>query len=500
MRERELDKTISQQTLNCGCELRLSGADIEALWGLHRQIESQFDPDGEECLPNQRFEQEIISRVSLLKRALYSDGHFNMAALLLTKLADHRQISVKVYTAVTEVLGRNLPLLEDKLHSETAYESCHALEALGILSSHPTKLAKRAVATLMRHDGVIVENLKQVPTCFSARRAVEGVLDGGDKEQREKMIQQLTELIDVEPDKTDDLVWLFHSSTYHELRSLARRTTIKRLAAYGLQPEKLMEAWRESDARDAENQDQKEYAWVLRLNLGRIIELEKERPGSTKYLAEEFDIQSFGRYPREILLRQFDERENTSLPYGIFIFPKYDRNGTFYTMPAISELAWELENDYLIRVVEVGSNLELVKTLRKLNQKYGRGQKIAFGLICAHGSADSLTWGRNHQDKTMTEDLDHRLVNRLLKYFTDHPIFIFFSCLTGRNFAQVVSEKMGAKVYAPDGKGGPGEIVAINLPTELQISYIGPGIKTIPTRVFDRGKEIIEQPSNPSSA
>ena len=38
----------------------------------------------------------------------------------------------------------------------------------------------------------------------------------------------------------------------------------------------------------------------------------------------------FGRYPVDVLVEQYDTRDDQEKPYGIVVFPEDDHNGSFY--------------------------------------------------------------------------------------------------------------------------------------------------------------------------
>ncbi len=84
----------------------------------------------------------------------------------------------------------------------------------------------------------------------------------------------------------------------------------------------LIYAWAASDAYRS--------TVTFRRNIFHVFELEEEEPGSVEYLMQNFNIRCFGRYPKELLLQQYRDREDSKSPYGLVIFPYSDSNGSFY--------------------------------------------------------------------------------------------------------------------------------------------------------------------------
>lgn len=235
------------------------------------------------------------------------------------------------------------------------------------------------------------------------------------------------------------------------------------LNSYGLDPDQTHGAWYAgrgtSGVMDIGEVIQIERNLKVK-NLEMIINLEAKRPGISKILSEEFGISHFARYPEELLVRQYDQR-NTYVPYGVIMYPTGDDNGAFYNQTEIlRNFGQQIEGRYAVRVYEAGGKYEAAKSFAKANKKYGSGYKISFAVIGGHGSPTSINFAREGTESTrlINSDIRGKGLARLAKdYFVEAPSVALFSCGTGMNpsgidlkgMASEMSE-LGAEVVAPD--------------------------------------------------
>lgn len=190
-------------------------------------------------------------------------------------------------------------------------------------------------------------------------------------------------------------------------------------------------------------------------NLLSVETLEKERPGIVNALNSEFGITLFGFYSKDVLVDQFDNRDNLETPYGIYLSARADGSGVFQTTrEPIEKLAGEIKGKSHLRIVEAGSRLEVAKSLVRLDRKYGSSNKIQFAVITGHGQKEDIQFGpRWRKGSLLTiQDLQGEGTKRSGEFFVDHPTIILVSCSTGQEggIAQEISEKLGADVIAPD--------------------------------------------------
>ncbi len=185
-------------------------------------------------------------------------------------------------------------------------------------------------------------------------------------------------------------------------------------------------------------------------NMTRIEEIERERPGITKTLLHEFGIKEFKRYSKEVLIKQYDEKDIDG-PYGIILYTNDDHNGAFdLNGDVISSLSEQTSaGNMMTRIGEFDSNYELIKRLAVFNARYGDKQKISYLLLGAHGSENGFaTSFMGHVDKTI---LEGQGVKKIKQYFVENPEIILASCSTGaeNGIGQKMSAIYDAHVLAP---------------------------------------------------
>jgi len=190
-------------------------------------------------------------------------------------------------------------------------------------------------------------------------------------------------------------------------------------------------------------------------NISAMEEIEKSRPGAIRTLMKEFGIRNFARYPLEVLIRQYDQRENRSLPYGVILNPTDDYNGAFLSdMDLWRKLAGDLvRQGYTLRVLEAESKTEIGRHLLKLDKRYGTDQKISFAIIGGHGTKDKICFGGyDDRHNLTTEDLKGYGAKRSKHFLVPHPQIILASCSTGlsEGIGEKLSDVLGATVSAPN--------------------------------------------------
>lgn len=294
------------------------------------------------------------------------------------------------------------------------------------------------------------------------------------------------------------------------------------LQNYGLDAKDLYKTWgRNTQRKNRENN--------IRVNIQTIVNLEKMRPGCSRTLFEEFGIENFARYPEEVLIRQYDNRNNKELSYGVMIMNKSDHNGAFnYDTETIRDMDYQLGNlDYGIRIIECNSKIELISSLGNLDNRYGDRKKIDFAVVGAHGSRTGMTIGRpesgfanffNNIAQTFfiptkyslqNTDMNNPLFQKIKDYFIVEPTWLLWSCSTGKNFngfGKKLSKGLEAQVIAPD-KVSSGFSVSISknqegklqfhqsydkysLPRKM-FSYIRPlSFRKLRSRIFNKGNEM----------
>ena len=158
--------------------------------------------------------------------------------------------------------------------------------------------------------------------------------------------------------------------------------------------------------------------------------------------------------PPELLITQYDQRDNTDKPYGVIVYPHSDWNGAF--LQNEDPLRWffaDVREKYNLRVLEAESKYDIARGLLGLKRRYGQQNKISFALLGGHGTKNSILFGgEDERHRLVSQDLQGSGVRRTSEFFEPHPTIVLVSCSTGtqEGIGQQLSEMMGAKVIAPE--------------------------------------------------
>lgn len=233
------------------------------------------------------------------------------------------------------------------------------------------------------------------------------------------------------------------------------------LKKYGLHTKGIIKEWITTPEMSewAFEQTRRRFDKAIPLFIRNISVLEKAYPGSARILQERFGINHFHRYPAELLIRQYEERDDYSKPHGVILGATDDYNeATSGNVDAYKKLLDEVGDKFSIRVTECdskyGSN-GIGRRLLSFNKAYfrnGEGHKIGFLIINGHGNVEGtrLWFGRNvnHFGTISIQDLNRQRVQNVKDSFTDSPEVVFVSCDVGRELAREVSQTLHAKVFA----------------------------------------------------
>lgn len=191
----------------------------------------------------------------------------------------------------------------------------------------------------------------------------------------------------------------------------------------------------------------------ISLNIYTMQQLEAHQSGLTRFLEKEFGIRNFDRYPEEMLIDQYENRENKEVSYGIILNPADDYSGAFsedYTH--WQKLREQLDGKYSIRIIECESKWDIARALINLDRTYGDKQKVSFALIGGHGTEKMIKFGGDDaRHRLHVDDLQGSGVEKVKKFFTENPTIILLSCSTGAEsgIAEELSRVMHAQVLAP---------------------------------------------------
>lgn len=219
---------------------------------------------------------------------------------------------------------------------------------------------------------------------------------------------------------------------------------------FKLPAEEILRVWKMSHIVE-------QRASVIAINLVAAKLLEKARPGISETLHREFGIACFGRYPEDLLIKQFDERNDTERKYGLILNTRADSNGAFYTDRELwSKLLADLQGKICLRVAESSGGIALPMTLARVYTHYQPsskvGHKIAFLIGGGHGTVSNITLDERPDVRDISlSDLFAGSYKRIGEYFEKDAMIILNSCFTGNEngMAQVLSEEYGLHVIGP---------------------------------------------------
>ena len=271
------------------------------------------------------------------------------------------------------------------------------------------------------------------------------ILEKGDKDIKAEAQKWFEETIN--DDKFDVNTIFCLQRLYGKDKKSITNLTKTYLEKHGLPSEKLLTDWKSGKIEP-------------HLGFASVKKIEDKIPGATKVLHEQFKISDFWRYPTEVLVDQYNNKDNMDMPYGVIIFPTADHNGAFaQNAHWINKLHNDTKGKYLLRIMEAEGKFSLARNLLSLNKKYGNNHKISFGLLGGHGSKNSIQFGSHTLNNFFSEknllrkkDFEGEGVKKIKSFFEENPSIALVSCSTGKEqgIGQKISETYGADISAPD--------------------------------------------------
>lgn len=337
----------------------------------------------------------------------------------------------------------------------------------------------------------------------------------GEQEEKQKAKQTLLEIL-----KTDegphffsrfepgDTVYYLTRETEADFLQIIKDEIDK----YGLETDKILRPWVRKNPEDFVpfgDLHTRRRAHILD-TLKNLEQLGKEK---ALVLQNEFGIHNFGRYPVEILERQFDRRDDTSRSYGVLLEDAFNRNEIdTLNQPVYRSMFEQLGDDFNLRITEVEGKNGPHGILRRLAQfahRYnpeGNGHKIDFLIISGHGNREGDVILLGTEDlpfglKTVNiNDADRAARRNLKSYFEDGVEVVLTGCYLGKRFAERLSEILQGKVYGYT--GSVNRLSSLEVAKEGQKTHINPEYTGVydPTDskdkkgdkvLFDKGTQII---------
>ncbi len=226
----------------------------------------------------------------------------------------------------------------------------------------------------------------------------------------------------------------------------------------GLDGARIIDEWGMAGSLGEEKKYGPSHQYAYESNLKALYLLKDLSADAPKALHDEFGITHFGRYPTEVLHRQYEERENQD-PYGIVLFPYADHNGAFTGIPEVfARLQTELGgNGFRLRIIEAESKHGIGKRLLHLDRKYASGEggnQVEFAIIGGHGTKESILFGdgRGPSQQIHMADLEGQGTTRgAAQIFRKGARVALMSCSTGMagGIARKMKDRFGWTVLAP---------------------------------------------------
>jgi len=383
------------------------------------------------------------------------------------------------FAPLDEIRGRiiaDLPKFEPILREETSHLAMMDVFSLATLMAKSNNVTeKKTVCDFAVENLSVVEKLINFDPSFATRTPVVDILSVplkfGSVEDTELALELIERLLNnefISESSLELLAGLFYSKPkqgkdyYDDVRALPVSVIAK---LKWLHKNILEKAGISSDVATSLTikwtQENEARVMFIAKNTKSVIRLEKVCPGIVENLYKKYGITEFGRYPDEMLVKQYENMDNEEDPYGIVIFPKDDWNGAFHMNVAVfRDLMGDMEKNpdlekYLIRIFECGTKMDVAKAFLKLDQQFGEKHKISFAIVGGHGSRTSINLGniKNGYSRShlFSDDLDGSGARRLKDFFEPNATIILSSCSTGQKegIAQTLSEKFGLRVVAP---------------------------------------------------
>ena len=215
------------------------------------------------------------------------------------------------------------------------------------------------------------------------------------------------------------------------------------LRTYDVSPDDFYRRWQDSTYDKPE-----QFSLGVQKNLLIMQELARQcGEKAIAYLKDHFGIYDFGRYPSEILARQYKTRDVVDAPYGIILNPAGDQDGAFYN----DYFLWrelgiqlsDLEPPIILRVTEADNKREVGRLALSLAEKYGAAR---FGIIGGHGNRDGITLGRGGgMYRLELQDAEGKGVQRAGRRLFEEGATIILNTCHGGDEEESIGKRFAAK-------------------------------------------------------
>lgn len=391
--------------------------------------------------------------ISLLKNSYHGTTKFDIEDEKQGE--EYRSIYELQRQWVENFFERNLEKIEKaKLPEDKKSFSTEAITEYALHNSSEEKVL--AAQILYRNHKQMEKDLR---TGNGGARGFGLILAYGTEEQEKDIQQKLIEYVGTHAALgVQDRLIMYHflnalfnsqwSDKSQEGLNIVRGLFKQVLDDYNVSADKFLNTW-----LDVGYQPRDTY-----FHLQSMASLEKSNPGIVSFLFKNFGITNFHRYSAEILIKQYEQYEDTDVPYGVVILPYSDHNGAFESAWLIKDLDAQLKDKYAIRIFECGSKQDIGRALLSADKKYNpnheESHKISFALIGGHGSKETIQFGArasNLRSHLTYEDLAGKGVSKTGSFFKKNSTIVLKSCSTGAQggIGQRISEISGLTVIGP---------------------------------------------------
>lgn len=270
------------------------------------------------------------------------------------------------------------------------------------------------------------------------------IFEKGNAEQLGKVMRRIGEYMHGESGEAKEVI-LDKIFIAINTRSITKQVIERILNDYGINSGKVAEDWK------LDSNSSRLLKHLIAKNLARLSDMEAQIPGIGSHLYSEFGITDFARYPKEMLIAQYEDKDKKDdIPYGVLVYPKDESGGSFHYDPLVLQnLYIKLKGRSRIRIFETGDTQGLVHILNDSRKRWG---KISFGIIGGHGTRETIRLGDSDKKRSILrkEEVERSGASAVKLAFVDNPSIILVSCSTGQlgGIGHELS-KIGAKVIAP---------------------------------------------------
>lgn len=289
---------------------------------------------------------------------------------------------------------------------------------------------------------------------------------------------------------------LLHDHRDSDLYKPSKPLIEAQLTIYNTDPAELLSYWEICNNPTWKHK----FPEIISQNLTTIGQVEKAKPGATRYLLETYGIRHFGRYPWEILVQQYDDDHlevEKKAPHQAFILGSLsDNSGISYAKTRVfkqiaEQLKEKFPDQWGVKISEFGSKRGGLRRLNYLRKKFG---PAFLGLYVGHGNPFALQMDEKSGHLTLS-DLQRSGASALRLAFTKNATIILCSCSTGVETVDPTTYQGNEKELAEKFAGQEGFSKTLSRVTGLRI--LSPkvdtsGIQSVTIDVNSEGKPELE--------